>query len=98
PLSNSNYASWSGEMNVWRLVNGSKERPKQDAAKQEEWDTRADKVGGLLYLGITQEQRAHIRGKEDDPVKLWKALESVHIRKQPGTRFNAYDDFFSIRK
>ncbi|KAH7905564.1 hypothetical protein BJ138DRAFT_980074, partial [Hygrophoropsis aurantiaca] len=56
-LSNSNYASWSGEMKallkergVWRLVNRSEERPKQDAAKQEEWDTRADKAGGLLYL------------------------------------------------
>ncbi|KAH7903697.1 hypothetical protein BJ138DRAFT_1120128 [Hygrophoropsis aurantiaca] len=69
PLSNSNYASWSGEM---------KEHPKQDAAKQEEWDTRADKAGGLLTL----EQRVHIRGKEDNPVKLWKALEAVHIEKR----------------
>jgi hypothetical protein len=25
-------------------------------------------------------------------------LESVHMQKQPGTRFNAYDDLFSVRK
>jgi len=29
---------------------------------------------------------------------MWAALESAHVQKRPGTRFNAYDDFFSIRK
>ena len=31
-------------------------------------------------------------------MKIWWVLESVHMQKQPGTRFNAYDDLFSIRK
>jgi hypothetical protein len=29
---------------------------------------------------------------------MWKALEEVHMQKRAGTRFNAYDDLFSIRK
>ena len=29
---------------------------------------------------------------------MWVALESVHLQKRPGARFNAYDDLFSIQK
>lgn len=29
---------------------------------------------------------------------MWKMLEAAHLSKKPGTRFNAYDDLFSIRK
>jgi len=35
---------------------------------------------------------------KDDAVKMWGVLEGVHMHKQPGTRFNADDDLFSIRK
>ena len=34
---------------------------------------------------------------EDDPIAMWKKLEEVHMSKEAGTRFNAYDDLFSIR-
>jgi len=34
----------------------------------------------------------------DNPIKIWTTLEVVHIQKCPGTLFNAYNDFFSIRK
>jgi hypothetical protein len=34
----------------------------------------------------------HFRGKEDDPVEMWKLLEEAHLSKKPGTHFNAYDD------
>ncbi|EGN91315.1 hypothetical protein SERLA73DRAFT_80703, partial [Serpula lacrymans var. lacrymans S7.3] len=40
----------------------------------------------------------HLDGIIDDPVKIWEKLAIVHVSKKPGTRFNAYDDFFSIRK
>jgi len=31
-------------------------------------------------------------------VKMWGLLESAHVQKKPGARFNAYDDLFSIQK
>jgi len=34
----------------------------------------------------------------DDPIKIWAVLKAAHIQKWTGTRFNAYNDFFSIRK
>jgi len=40
----------------------------------------------------------HFRGIKDHAVKMWGVLEGVHMQKQPGTHFNAYDDLFSIRK
>jgi len=43
-------------------------------------------------------QRVHFRGIKDDPLKMWDALKEVHMQKRPGTRFNAYDDLFLIRK
>ena len=47
---------------------------------------------------VEPEQRIHLQGIEDDPVAIWSKLESVHLHKKPGARFNAYDDLFSIRK
>jgi len=40
----------------------------------------------------------HFRGCEKDLVKMWGLLESAHVQKKPGARFNAYDDLFSIQK
>jgi hypothetical protein len=51
-----------------------------------------------MYLMVEPMQRVHFRGIKDDAVKMWGALEAVHMQKRPGTRFNAYDDLFSIRK
>ncbi|EGN93935.1 hypothetical protein SERLA73DRAFT_144978, partial [Serpula lacrymans var. lacrymans S7.3] len=64
----------------------------------EKWELRAEKAAGALYLNVTKEQRIHLDGIIDDPVKIWEKLAIVHVSKKPGTRFNAYDDFFSIRK
>ena len=51
-----------------------------------------------MWLMVEPTQRVHFRGIKDDAVKMWGVLEGVHMQKQPGTRFNAYDDLFSIRK
>ena len=40
----------------------------------------------------------HFRGKEDDPIEMWRLLEAAHLSKKPEARFNAYDDLFSIQK
>jgi len=47
---------------------------------------------------VEQEQRIHLTGIEDNPVKMWTKLEEVHMAKRAGAHFNAYDDLFSIRK
>ena len=46
---------------------------------------------------MDQQQRVHLSDIEDDPIQIWRKLEEVHMNKQAGTRFNAYDDLFSIR-
>ena len=51
-----------------------------------------------MFFMVEPMQRVHFRGIKDDPVKMWEALEAVHMQKRPGTCFNAYDDLFSIRK
>ncbi|EIW81266.1 hypothetical protein CONPUDRAFT_30249, partial [Coniophora puteana RWD-64-598 SS2] len=66
--------------------------------KAEDWDTRQEKAAGELMLSLSEEQRIHVKGKEDDPTAMWDALQAVHQQKIPGTRFNAFDDFFALRK
>jgi hypothetical protein len=51
-----------------------------------------------MWLMVEPNQRVHFRGIKDDPVKIWGVLEGVHMQKQPGTHFNAYNDLFCIRK
>ena len=47
---------------------------------------------------VDTSQTIHLKELEDDPVAMWEALKKVHQQQKPGTRFNAYDDLFSIRK
>ena len=111
-LSATNYSTWAGEMEawlrasgLWRLVSGSVTPPSLPASPTEAqltardaWESKADKAAGWLYLMVEPEQRIHFNGIQDDPVKMWTSLQSVHLQKRPGMRFNAYDDLFSIRK
>ena len=81
------------------LVSG--EEPMPDKSRPSElldWKMRAQKAAGALFLAVEHEQRVHLGGIETDPIKIWSKLETVHLNKRPGTRFNAYDDLFSIRK
>ncbi|KAA1478860.1 hypothetical protein DENSPDRAFT_788509, partial [Dentipellis sp. KUC8613] len=50
-----------------------------------------------IFLYLEPSQRIHVQTLQDNPVLMWTTLASVHVQKRPGTRFNAYDDFFSIR-
>ena len=108
-LSSTNYNSWSGAwyraQALWRLVSGASNAPKLstpvkegEEEKLEAWQVKSDKAAGIMYLMVEPMQRVHFRGIKDDAVKMWGALEAVHMQKRPGTRFNAYDDLFSIRK
>ena len=110
-LGPSNYNQWSGEMQawlranqLWQIVAGKKLRPTAGSSaeklmeKQEEWDAKAEKAAGWIYLMVETSQTVHFNGKEEDPVAMWEALKSVHLQQKPGARFNAYDDLFNIRK
>jgi len=111
-LNSTNYNTWSGDMEAWyraqvlrRIVSGTSKPPtvsvpsrEGEEDKLEAWEVKADKAAGIMWLMIEPTQRVHFRGINDDAVKMWGVLEGVHMQKQPGTRFNAYDDLFSIRK
>ncbi|THH22544.1 hypothetical protein EUX98_g8150 [Antrodiella citrinella] len=114
PLITGNYPQWSGEMRawlmrngLWRLVKGvdvkaSRADPlaltAEESKAENAWDDKAMKAAGELFLNISPEQRIYLAGIEDDPVLIWTTLESLHLQKRPGARFNAYDTLFSIHK
>jgi hypothetical protein len=33
----------------------------------------------------------HIDAVQDDPVKVWTTLASIHLQQHPGAHFNAWD-------
>jgi gag-polypeptide of LTR copia-type len=103
-LNNLNYIEWSGNMKAWlmklgywRLVCGKEPKP-SEAASLDKWEIKAEKAAAEIYLAVENDQRAHIRGMEEDPIGMWKKLSTIHLQQKPGARFNAYDDLFTIRK
>ena len=106
-LNNSNYTTWKSDISavlrckgLFRLVNGTVSKPSdkpEDATQLESYLDKLDRAAGLLVLHVDKDQRVHLAGIEDDPIAMWKKLEEVHMSKEAGTRFNAYDDLFSIR-
>src|SRR5258707_7923631 len=110
-LNSTNYNTWCGDMEawyraqaLWRIVSGASKVPALsipprdgEEDKLEAYQVKADKAAGIMWLMVEPTQRVHFRGIKDDAVKMWGVLEGVHMQKQR-TRFNAYDDLFSIRK
>ena len=106
-LAKNNYNDWKFEMtaklrsrNLWRLVSGQKKRPMSadKAEEAEKWDEDKEKAAGLIASALEKGQWVHVIGHEGDPVKMWELLERVHMQKEAGTRFNAYDALFNIKK
>ncbi|KAG2076118.1 hypothetical protein BDR04DRAFT_1004513, partial [Suillus decipiens] len=84
---------------LWLLVSGKESRPPaSEPEEQAKWDQKQDKAAGELFLHCSADQRLHFEDVQDDPVKIWTTLESTHVQQLPATRFNAWDDFFTIRK
>jgi len=97
--------AWYHAQALWRIVSGASKAPtvsiparEGEEDKLEAYQIKADKAAGIMWLMVEQAQRVHFRGIKNDAVKMWRVLEGVHMQKQPGTCFNAYDDLFSIRK
>lgn len=111
-LNNSNYPQWVGEVSAYfrsqhllKLIKGLELRPTEPSAitsaytaQVKAWEDKEEEAAGIIFLVVEQDQRIHLTGIEDDPVKMWKKLEGVHMARRAGARFNAYDDLFSIRK
>ena len=91
---------------LWRLVKGDEKEPvavddskptEAERKARSDWQDRALKAAGELYLALSDDQKTHLDAIEDDPVKIWAKLASVHLQKVPGARFNAWESFFSIQ-
>ncbi|KIN93804.1 hypothetical protein M404DRAFT_170144 [Pisolithus tinctorius Marx 270] len=84
---------------LWTIVNDSEKCPDESKTEaRSKWDLRADRAAGDLYLALSSKQRTHVEAVQDDPVQIWSTLASIHLQQRPGARFNAWDDFLSIRK
>ena len=95
--------AWFRTQALWRLVSGTSTAPRVsqtpkdgEEEKIEAWQVKVDKAAGIMWLMVDNTQRVHFRGIKDKPLKMWDALKGVHMQKRPGTRFNTYDDLFSI--
>lgn len=78
------------------MAEDQKKVTREEAEAQEKWDDRALRAAGEIYLSLSDDQKMHIEACNDDPVTIWKKLESVHLQKKPGMCFNAWEEFFSI--
>ncbi|KAF8802077.1 hypothetical protein BYT27DRAFT_7226484 [Phlegmacium glaucopus] len=90
--------AWFCSSGLWHIVNGSTPLPSLSEEPTdaqllavETWKTKSDKAAGWLFLMVEDDQKT-------TQLAIWTALQAVHMQKCPGHRFNAYDDFFSIRK
>ena len=97
--------AWLMAQTLWLIVAGQRTAPILPASPTPEqqkaladWQDLANKAAGWLYLMISPQQRVYIEDVKEDPVKIWKKLKDVHEIQKAGSRFNAYDDLFSIRK
>jgi len=107
-LSSANYPTWAGEMQawlmasgLWRIVNGSKPRPaasspptEAQAITIEDWETKAEKAAGYLYLMVEQDQRVHfvlqseVQGTRESPNSCRQLRKTGDTHKKLWTTVN----------
>ncbi|KZP03335.1 hypothetical protein FIBSPDRAFT_969090 [Athelia psychrophila] len=79
---------------------------KTEQTALDDCEDRSERAYGIITLSLSPGQKTHISTTTaDDPVAMWTALNvklgntiHVHEAQQPGNRYNAYDDLFSIKK
>ena len=88
-----------------RIVQGLESRPSfsepLDAGERHDlhdFDNRRDLAAGEIWSCVEREQQTHLEAIRDDPEAMWVKLESVHMQKRPGTRFNTYNALLSLSK
>jgi hypothetical protein len=67
-------------------------------AAAERFCSAREKAAGDIYVHLSQSQRAHVRGIEDDPIAMWDKLSGIHSQQVPGMRFGAYNKLLSVTK
>jgi hypothetical protein len=105
-LGDTNYRTWVGNMcaqlmtkEVWGLVKGDDMLPGPDEPKElKQWRKDHHVAAGAIFLHLTEGQQSVVQSMAEYPVQMWAKLEATHLQKCPSTRFNAYDNLFSIRK
>ncbi|KAJ7111810.1 hypothetical protein C8R44DRAFT_632430, partial [Mycena epipterygia] len=81
-LNEKNYGTWSGDeraelqrLRVWLIVKGSQVAPtSNDADTNFKWLVDSGKAAGSIYASLDPSQRVHVKGMEENPVAMWKAL------------------------
>ena len=103
-LEKDNYQEWCRKINalfrlhnLFNIVHGKEPRP-TDTSEQPDWDKRAMQAAGAIEMSIDHTNATHVNGIEGEPILMWNKLEAVHNSRTPGSRFNAMDAFFSIKK
>lgn len=66
-------------------------------SKLDDFQAAKEKAAGEIMLWLEPEEQAHVRAVAADPQAMWELLKKRHVQERPTARFNAYDDFFSIR-
>ena len=113
-LTSANWGQWADNMEAYlntkelcEYVDGTMPKPvpgdpsnptAEELDKLANWKRKAGKASGEIWLAIEDDQKVHVKDVKGDPTAMWVKLESVHVQKRPGARFNAYDSLFSIRK
>jgi hypothetical protein len=64
----------------------------------EKYDVLQEKACGDMMKFLSPSQRVHVKGKEGDGPGMWAALVAIHLQQEPGTRFSAHNELFSIVK
>ncbi|KDQ12396.1 hypothetical protein BOTBODRAFT_112821, partial [Botryobasidium botryosum FD-172 SS1] len=63
-----------------------------------DWKKKSAKAAGYMYSTLDKSQKTHVKNNMSDVVVMWDTLRALHEQKTSSTRFNAYEDLFSIVK
>ena len=84
-------------IHAWKLVTRRELRP-TDQERAKDWEKRAEKATGEIFLRLDSANRDAVVDDLDNPVHMWEKLQRHHEDKSSLRRFNAYEDLFNIRK
>ena len=104
------WSTWNTEISAWlpikgwySVVSGALPRPTAPAPGEtpstayKEWLDIDSRAAGALILSISPEERRLVGEHQDSATAIYTALKSCHIQNKATSRYNLYDDFFSIR-
>jgi predicted small integral membrane protein len=104
PLNDVNYVSWAKEMRaylaenrIWFIVNGTITEPKS-GKEQVTYMKKSTQAAGAMFLAVEASQHVHFNWIEMDGPAIWAKLQSTHLQKVSGVRYNALDAVFNVRK